>query len=276
MIQSVYIFDNSGEMLVRQETGRIMPDQRMDRFISAFAKVLPNGRETDESGTADLGDLKVYYEARKRHLLFLIANQMDSAEAILHVVTEIWRNAIPALERGEVDSCRLQCLEATLGQSIKVSLFGMPGVGKTTIVRYLLGKTIPMVHRPTMGVEITKVPPGIIGKNRGVVLWDIGGQPTFSSLWPRFLRRSQVVLLVTDSTLETVLRSRKMRREVSQWAEGCPLIGVGNKQDLPKALTPERVEDILSVPTQGLTALDFFNRPERQDFIEFICSAIGI
>ncbi len=158
---------------------------------------------------------------------------------------------------------------------MKVSLFGMHAVGKTTIAKMVLRETLPLVHIPTIGVEIRKVPQGFLGQSKGILIWDIGGQLKFKSLWPRYLKGSQLVLAVTDSSLETVLWTRKMLPELRKWSDNATILGIANKQDLPKALTRGRVESILGIQTLGITALDVGSN-EHDIFRRKIIRSLGI
>jgi len=141
---------------------------------------------------------------------------------------------------------------------VKVAILGFAGVGKTTTLHLLRGETIPLVHDPTIGVSIKKLPDEI--SNANIVLWDLAGQSRFSILWAKMIANAQVVIIVTDSTLENVLRSKKLVTLVKDEVPDAKVIGIANKQDLPTALTPERVGQILGIPTYELVAIDISYR----------------
>ena len=141
---------------------------------------------------------------------------------------------------------------------VKVAILGFAGVGKTTTLHLLRGETLPLVHDPTIGVSIKKLPEEI--SNANIVLWDLAGQSRFSILWAKMIANAQVVIIVTDSTLENVLRSKKLVSLVTEEVPDAKVIGIANKQDLPTALTPERVGQILGLPTYELVAIDISYR----------------
>ncbi len=141
---------------------------------------------------------------------------------------------------------------------VKVAILGFAGVGKTTTLHLLRGETLPLVHDPTIGVSIKKLPEEV--ENANIVLWDLAGQSRFSILWAKMIANAQVVIIVTDSTLENVLRSKKLVTLVKDEVPDAKVIGIANKQDLPTALTPERVGQILSIPTYELVAIDISYR----------------
>ncbi len=60
-----------------------------------------------------------------------------------------------------------------------------------------------------------------------------------------------------------------------EWAETATLVGVANKQDLPLALTNERVGSILGIEIQGLNALDF-DGGTHDIFKKWIVDSLGL
>jgi signal recognition particle receptor subunit beta len=79
------------------------------------------------------------------------------------------------------------------------------------------------------------------------------------------------VIVVTDSTYENVMKSKKMVRFARENAPCARIIGIANKQDLPDTLTPEQVEQILQIPTHGLVAIDM---SVRERLLEILTNAV--
>jgi len=79
----------------------------------------------------------------------------------------------------------------------KISIIGFSGVGKTTITKLIRSEEIPMKHIPTITGDVATIKFG----NLYFFLWDFAGQEQFSFLWNKFIRESDAVLLITDSTL---------------------------------------------------------------------------
>ncbi|MGM0686299.1 MAG: hypothetical protein ACQET3_04975 [Promethearchaeati archaeon] len=57
---------------------------------------------------------------------------------------------------------------------------------------------------------------------------------------------------------------------------GAILLCIANKQDIPTALTGERVGSILGIETIPLTAFDMFDSLERSSLIERIIDFLGL
>ncbi|MFX1294364.1 MAG: ADP-ribosylation factor-like protein [Promethearchaeota archaeon] len=138
----------------------------------------------------------------------------------------------------------------------KIALIGFPGVGKTTIVKLIRAEEIPMEHIPTVTGDISTIK---IGKLY-FYLWDFAGQDEYSFLWPAFLRNSDAVLVISDSTLENIDKSKFFLDLIKKEVPEASLSVIANKQDIVGALNPEKVEKLLGVKSYGMIAIDPENR----------------
>ena len=138
----------------------------------------------------------------------------------------------------------------------KISLVGFGGVGKTSISKLIRGEKIPMEHIPTMTGDIVAVKIGKLFLH----LWDFAGQEEYSFLWPQFLQDSSAVLIVCDSTVQNIDKSKFFIDLAKKEVPLARLSVIANKQDLPDALTPENIEKLLNVKTYGMIAIDPENR----------------
>ena len=138
----------------------------------------------------------------------------------------------------------------------KISLIGFSGVGKTTISKLIREEEIPTVHRPTITGKRSIIK---IGKLQ-FVLWDFAGQEQFSFLWNSFIKGSDAVLLITDSTLENAEKSKFFIELINEEAPYANSAIIANKQDLPGALKPEEIEKILGLKAYSMVAIDPENR----------------
>lgn len=97
---------------------------------------------------------------------------------------------------------------------------------------------------PTVGFNMRKVTKG----NVTMKLWDIGGQPRFRGMWERYCRGVNSIVFVIDSAdrekLEAAKSELKSLLEKPQLAS-IPVLVLGNKNDLPGALTVEQVIEAL-------------------------------
>ena len=131
-------------------------------------------------------------------------------------------------------------------EEMEVTLVGLQNSGKTTLVNVLAGSGFSEDMIPTVGFNMRKVQRG------GVVLkvWDIGGQPRFRNMWERYCRDVQAIVFVVDSAdtakIDTARNELHNLVDKPQLA-GIPILVLGNKNDLPGALTAEQLIDRLGL-----------------------------
>ncbi|MHA2281936.1 MAG: ADP-ribosylation factor-like protein [Promethearchaeota archaeon] len=140
----------------------------------------------------------------------------------------------------------------------KISIVGFSGVGKTTTTRLIKSEEIPMQHIPTITGEVATIK---IGK-LNFFLWDFAGQDQFDFLWEKFIRGSDAVLLMTDSTLENLEKSRYFIELANKIVPYARFTVIANKQDLPNAVKVEDIERLMGNKTYGFVAIDPNNRPK--------------
>lgn len=140
----------------------------------------------------------------------------------------------------------------------KISIVGFSGVGKTTTTKLIKSEEIPMQHIPTITGEVATIK---IGKLH-FFLWDFAGQDQFDFLWEKFIRGSDAVLLMTDSTLENLEKSKYFFLLVNKEVPYARLAVIANKQDLPEAMKVEDIERLMGTKTYSFIAIDTNNRPK--------------
>ena len=139
----------------------------------------------------------------------------------------------------------------------KISLIGFSGVGKTTITRLIRAEEIPMQHIPTITGDIATIRIGKLHFH----LWDFAGQEQFSYLWNNFIKGSDAALLITDSTLENIEKSKFFLELIKEQSPHAHTAVIGNKQDLKGAIKPAQIERILGLKTYSMIA----KKPENRD-----------
>ncbi len=133
----------------------------------------------------------------------------------------------------------------------KIAFIGLPTVGKTSIITLLSENKTITEYSPTIGINFGFVTLG----ECEVSLFDIAGQDRFRFLWNGFMRGAKVVFVVTDSTPKNVLNTRKIIDEFCSKPNSI-VLAIANKQDLPGAMKPSQVEDLLNVKTYGMVAIN--------------------
>ena len=138
----------------------------------------------------------------------------------------------------------------------KISLVGFSGVGKTTITRLISAGLIPDTHIPTITGKISTIKIGKLVFH----LWDFAGQEQFSYLWSDFIFGSDAVLLITDSSLENVEKSRYFIELIKEQTPNAHAAAIANKQDRENALSVEKIEKILGIKAYSMIAIESDNR----------------
>ncbi|MHA1681114.1 MAG: ADP-ribosylation factor-like protein [Promethearchaeota archaeon] len=131
----------------------------------------------------------------------------------------------------------------------KVSIVGSGRVGKTTIRAMLEGTKGPI--KPTIGIDIGK----FADDELKCAIFDLGGQQRFQMLWDDFLKGSNLIMLVTDSTRDDVNKAKQIVSRI-QKTNGAKLIAIANKQDQDNRLNATQVQKILKIKTYPMIAVE--------------------
>ncbi|MFX1503690.1 MAG: ADP-ribosylation factor-like protein [Promethearchaeota archaeon] len=139
----------------------------------------------------------------------------------------------------------------------KIAVVGFAGVGKTTIKQLIKMDEIPLQHVPTITGEIATIKIGKLFFR----LFDFAGQEQFKFLWKGFIKESDAVLIVTDSTQKNIEKSKFFLDLKLKEVPHARAAIIGNKQDLPNALSIAEIERITGLKTYPMVA----NRKENRN-----------
>ena len=262
MIRSVYVLGEQGNMLYSKDYAKSESKADLVEFLMNLTNFLRTVDLENKTEFMNVAVSRIFFAQRSNFTFMFIADKADDASQIEEKMGQLvdsfmrdYANLAAANQPLDGFDEKVDEIAVTM---VKVAILGFAGVGKTTTLHLLRGETLPLVHDPTIGVSIKKLPEEV--ENANIVLWDLAGQSRFSILWAKMIANAQVVIIVTDSTLENVLRSKKLVTLVKDEVPDAKVIGIANKQDLPTALTPERVGQILGIPTYELVAIDISYR----------------
>ncbi len=151
----------------------------------------------------------------------------------------------------------------------KIAVVGFSGVGKTTIKKLIKLDEIPLQHVPTITGDIATIKLGKLFFN----LFDFAGQDEFKFMWKSFIKGSDAVLLITDSTPYNINKSKffidLMEKEVPYARSAV----IGNKQDLKEAMDIKEIEKELGLITYPMIA----NRAEnRERMIQILAEILDL
>lgn len=274
MLRQVYILKDE-KVLYNKNFGKAIS-------IEDFQKIYQEILEETEKGTSldsyDFFKYKIVYSlGLDKRLMFIFITDINDdvnrakreLESLKREFLETFGDSIDNLDPVLMEIFNPIMDTTHRNLKTKISLVGFSGVGKTTTTNLICADEIPSVHIPTITGKISTVKIGKLYFH----LWDFAGQEQFSYLWNDFILGSDAVLIITDSTLENVEKSKFFFELVKEYVPFAHTAIIGNKQDLPDALTVEKIQEILGLKTYSMVAID----PENRDkMIQIIADILEI
>jgi small GTP-binding protein len=128
----------------------------------------------------------------------------------------------------------------------KFIVIGPSGVGKTLLLRRLIGDQFSGESSPTIGVEQVTAVIGVDGQSITLQIWDTAGQEKFRSIAKSYFRNAVGVILVFDLT------DHRSFEELGEWLSdahqycepNAVITLIGNKTDLveQRSVTPAEAQ----------------------------------
>ncbi|MGV9170952.1 MAG: ADP-ribosylation factor-like protein [Promethearchaeia archaeon] len=275
MIKDAYIIKlRTGEAIYHHSFSRTPVDVSLvSGFLSAMSDMIRAMQENTVK-SVPAGNYKFTYTPAGQYLYVICSDADERNEELEKKVIE-FKNVVqdnylsyvgnPNTEKAKMHEMN-EHVEKVLLSQVKVALVGFGGVGKTTMYKLIQGRDIPLDYLPTMFVQYKSF--GKI-KETDVLLWDFAGQERFTPLWPMLLRGTHIILLVTDSTVENVLQTKRVFMGMIKKKKSDAIVyGIANKQDLPKAMDKKLVARVLGVEKCfNLCAIDPSERKKLRNII---------
>jgi len=260
MIHHVFIIDARDEIVFQKKFWIITVNIREMREFASRVKA------AQRVLIEEIGPIKYIGKPLGRGVVILCAETFDDDDTLREKVDKVtaeFRRVITYEVEYEDFAEKVDDYVTT---TLKVSIIGYGGVGKTTLVTLLNGGIPPTSYIPTIAIDIQKIEGARIGTYE-ITTWDFAGQERFRKLWELYFRGSRIILLVTDSTLENVLNSKDILDLIRRREIAAEVLAIANKQDLPGALSPALVQRILGVKAYGMVAIDPNNRQKALNIL---------
>lgn len=151
-----------------------------------------------------------------------------------------------------ITACEDTLVRTVLG---KVIIFGLPLVGKTTLINTFMTNAFNPNITPTLGVQVSR----IMIENYQIHAFDVGGQMKLQKFWNRFQDNPKAIIFVVDVSADDEqhrraieffknIISRYFLDENDEWTsdrQEIPVLILGNKTDLNQEFVKSDLSSIL-------------------------------
>ncbi len=254
-----------------------LTDDMIDEFLKAYKEFMTHVQSPIlPSLPIHIQGNKFIFSTREGLLLAFVSHMQDEDERVFEKVKSCLSSLLEKFGADKFsetieDAEQIETfIDDFIMSKLKVSLVGEGGVGKTTLLKLLKEGEPPTEYVPTIALSIEQIEATRYGTYK-IILWDFAGQERFRRLWSIYFRGSDIVFLITDSSLNNVLATKAILDIIRKDAPGVPVWAIANKQDLEGALSPSLVERLLGVPTFGMVAV---NPEKRAEMMRILLDAV--
>lgn len=260
MIKNLTILGGNKVLVERDYAiGFIDPDA-LPRLLKDLDNELTSRGFFDDETVIDIITTRVVCYKKQKPALFVSLTVDDSIvpENVfpsIHKLINVTENYIKTALSGNIDGflkenkealekeCEPIIKDLMLLRPPKISIVGYDMVGKTSICELIKGANLPEKYIETTNME--KFHSKLFGIP--ILLWDIpdSGDLNNERMWANFIKGSDGVILVLDSTEKNAVESKAMIQLTDEIVPHAELLVVANKQDVQGALSPEELENIL-------------------------------
>ncbi len=116
----------------------------------------------------------------------------------------------------------------------KIIVVGDAAVGKTSLIKRYMTNTFEKDYKSTLGMQFSRYEEFVEGEKVELLLWDLAGQESFSTLRDRFYGGSSgaiVVFSLSPEELETYDHTTRWLSDVRKACGRIPILLFGNKAD---------------------------------------------
>ncbi|WXG42149.1 MAG: ADP-ribosylation factor-like protein [Candidatus Freyarchaeum deiterrae] len=283
MIYGVFILEKSGTELFKKFYGELKLDHELvSHFIKELAAFIQNIDQTERIECISIENLKYAYSLFEDVIFLLCTDKNEDEMYVSNKLIKLQKefkllkkaskvekveNAVEQKETDkETEEKVVENIFEQFGQTVdeilfpffKMAILGRGGVGKTSLLKLIIGEEPNFAYVPTVGVDVKEF--DFEPKDTRLVFWDFSGQPRYRKLWQPFLEGADVAILVTDSKAESLTETKGILQMVKTEKPDVIVILVANKQDLPDAVPPEAIEKQIGIKAYGLVATDPKNR----------------
>jgi len=263
---------------------REMPSLAVDGRVSHLALVewvLPNGVRL-KCAVARGSGAYTLVAADELERDSSVLEKVASIAAGLHGVTN--GKPLTRLSRHEkrnvVVFVNEQCLDY-----VRFVLFGVERTGKSSIFslasRGMLRPEYVPTRRPVVAPhsarfsdlleidDLSSTDQWFLVANRVLTLYDLPGSHEYWRLWPSYLKRADVGVLVLRSTRRGIARAQVVLRRFRSQLPSL-LVAIANYQDAAEAVPPTLIERVLGLRTYGMVATDLDRVEQIRDMLKTV------